>query len=104
MHTLVAAAPGLAGVRARGRGRVPWVSRTVREHIAYRRDNPGDDATSRFINVEVDGRKLSDDEIYSILELVIAGGVGTAASLVTQAWSGSTRTPTSASGSSTTRR
>jgi NADPH-dependent 2,4-dienoyl-CoA reductase/sulfur reductase-like enzyme len=64
---------------------VPWVSTTVREHIAHRRENPSDDATTHFINVEVDGRKMSDDEIYSILERVISGGVGTTASLVTQA-------------------
>jgi cytochrome P450 len=64
---------------------VPWVSRTVREHIAHRRENPSDDATTHFINSEVDGRRMDDDEVYSILELVISGGVGTTASLVTQA-------------------
>jgi len=85
MHTLVAAAPGSPEYVHAAEVAVPWVSQTVREHIAYRREHPSDDATSHFINVEVDGRKMTDDEIYSILELIISGGVGTTASLVTQA-------------------
>lgn len=84
MHTLVSAAPGSPEYVHAAEVAVPWVSRTVREHIAHRRENPADDATTHFINVEVDGRRMDDDEIYSILELVISGGVGTTASLVTQ--------------------
>lgn len=85
MHTLVSASPDSEEYRHAAEVAVPWVSRTVREHIAYRRANPSDDATTHFIEAEVDGRKMDDDEIYSILELVISGGVGTTASLVTQA-------------------
>lgn len=84
MHTLVAAAPGSPEYQHAAEVAVPWVSKTVREHIAYRRENPADDATTHFINSEVDGRRMDDDEVYSILELVISGGVGTTASLVTQ--------------------
>ncbi|MDP3968297.1 MAG: cytochrome P450 [Nocardioides sp.] len=84
MHTLVSAAPGSPEYVHAAEVAVPWVSKTVREHIAHRREHPADDATTHFINVEVDGRKMDDDEIYSILELVISGGVGTTASLVTQ--------------------
>lgn len=84
MHTLVSAAPGSPEYQHAAEVAVPWVSRTVREHIAHRREHPTDDATSHFLEVEVDGRPLTDDEIYSILELVISGGVGTTASLVTQ--------------------
>ena len=84
MHTLVSAAPGSPEYRHAAEVSVPWVSNNVREHIAYRREHPADDATTHFINVEVDGRKMDDDEIYSILELIISGGVGTTASLVTQ--------------------
>lgn len=84
MHTLVSAAPGSPEYQHAAEVAVPWVSKTVREHIAYRREYPGTDATSHFIDVEVNGRKMDDDEIYSILELVISGGVGTTASLVTQ--------------------
>lgn len=84
MHTLVSAAPGTPEYQHAAEVAVPWVSKTVREHIAHRRENPGPDATTHFIEVEVDGRPMDDDEIYSILELVISGGVGTTASLVTQ--------------------
>lgn len=84
MHTLVSAAPGTPEYVHAAEVAVPWVSRTVRDHIAYRRENPGTDATTHFINVDVDDRTMTDDEIYSILELVISGGVGTTASLVTQ--------------------
>lgn len=84
MHTLVAAAPGSPEYVHAAEVAVPWVSKTVREHIAHRRLHPTDDATTHFINVEVDGRPMDDDEIYSILELVISGGVGTTASLITQ--------------------
>ena len=85
MHTLVSAAPGSEEYQHAAEVAVPWVSRTVRDHIAYRREHPADDATTHFIEAEVDGRRMSDEEIYSILELVISGGVGTTASLVTQA-------------------
>lgn len=86
MHTLVSAAPGSAEYRHAAEVAVPWVSNTVREHIAKRRADPTDDATSHFIKTPpVDGRDMTDDEVYSILELVISGGVGTTASLVTQA-------------------
>ena len=84
MHTLVSAAPGTPEYVHAAEVAVPWVSTTVRNHIAHRREHPTDDATTHFINVEVEGRAMSDDEIYSILELVISGGVGTTASLVTQ--------------------
>lgn len=85
MHTLVSAPPGSAAYNHAKDVAVPWVEQTVRAHIAARRENPGEDATTEFITAEVDGRRMTDDEIYSILELLISGGVGTTASLVTQA-------------------
>lgn len=85
MHTLVSAAPSSPEYKHAAEVAVPWVSKTVREHIAKRRANPTEDATSHFIKTPVDGRDMTDDEVYSILELVISGGVGTTASLVTQA-------------------
>lgn len=85
MHTLVSAPPDSAEYSHARDVAVPWVESTVRAHIAERRRNPTDDATSAFIAAELDGRTMTDDEIYSILELLISGGVGTTASLVTQA-------------------
>jgi cytochrome P450 len=85
MHTLVSAPPGSDEYLHAQNVAVPWVEKTVRAHIAARREDPGDDATSALIAAEVDGRPMTDDEIYSIIELLISGGVGTTASLVTQA-------------------
>lgn len=85
MHTLVSAPPDSAEYAHAKDVAVPWVEKTVRAHIAARREQPTDDATSAFLAAELDGRKMTDDEIYSILELLISGGVGTTASLVTQA-------------------
>ena len=84
MHTLVSAAPGSDEYKHAAEVAVPWVKNTVHEHIRYRREHPADDITTYFINSPIDGRPMTDDEIYSILELVISGGVGTTASLVTQ--------------------
>lgn len=84
MHTLVSAAPGTPEYKHAAEVAVPWVTKTVKAHIAKRRENPTDDATSHFIQVDMDGRTMTDEEVYSILELVISGGVGTTASLVTQ--------------------
>ncbi|MFC4001250.1 cytochrome P450 [Prauserella oleivorans] len=84
MHTLVSAPPGSPEYNHAKDVEVPWVEKTVRAHIAARRENPADDATSAFLKADVDGRPMTDDEIYSILELLISGGVGTTASLVTQ--------------------
>lgn len=84
MHTLVSAAPGSDEYRQATEVAVPRVEATVHEHIRHRRENPSDDITTYFIEAEVNGEPMTDDEIYSILELVISGGVGTTASLVTQ--------------------
>lgn len=85
MHTIVTAPPGSPEYVHAGEVAVPWVEKTVREHIRKRRENPTDDATSAFIAAEVDGRPMDDDEIYSILDFIISGGVGTTTSLVTSA-------------------
>lgn len=85
MHTLVAAHPDSAEFKHAKDVSVPWVGETVRSHIRYRRENPGADATTVLINSDVEGRSMDDEEIYSIIELLISGGVGTTASLVTQA-------------------
>ena len=41
--------------------------------LAERRARPGDDLISELVRVEVDGEKLSDEEIYSFLRLLAAG-------------------------------
>jgi cytochrome P450 len=42
-----------------------------------RRANPGDDLISDLVRAEVDGERLSDEEIYSFLRLLLPAGVET---------------------------
>ncbi len=45
--------------------------------LADRRKNPDDDLITELVNVEVDGSKLNDEEIYSFLRLLLPAGVET---------------------------
>jgi cytochrome P450 len=45
--------------------------------LAQRRLRPADDLISELVRVEVDGRKLEDEEIYSFLRLLLPAGVET---------------------------
>ena len=45
--------------------------------IAERRDDPDDGLISLLLGVEVDGQRLSDEEIYSFLRLLLPAGVET---------------------------
>jgi cytochrome P450 len=45
--------------------------------MAERRAAPGDDLISDIVRVEVDGERLSDEEIYSFLRLLLPAGVET---------------------------
>lgn len=84
MHTLIVAPPGSPEQLHALNVEVPWVKETVHRHIRHRREHPGDDVTTALIQADFEGRPLTDDEIYSMIELLISGGVGTTASLVTQ--------------------
>ena len=48
--------------------------------IDERTTNPGDDVISRFIHAEIDGQKMSRDEILDICYLFILGGLDTVTS------------------------
>ena len=63
---------------------IPWMEETITAAIAERRTTPRDDVISVLLNAEVDGAPITDDAVYSIIELLISGGVGTTASLVSQ--------------------
>jgi cytochrome P450 len=63
---------------------LPWCSAQMREVIAARTAEPQDDVISYLVQQEVDGRPITAEEVFSIVELLIAGGVGTTASLVSQ--------------------
>jgi len=45
--------------------------------LAERRAEPADDLISELVNVEVDGQKLDDEEIFSFLRLLLPAGVET---------------------------
>jgi cytochrome P450 len=45
--------------------------------MAERRASPGDDLISDIVRVEVDGERLTDEEIYSFLRLLLPAGVET---------------------------
>jgi cytochrome P450 len=45
--------------------------------MAERRTTPGDDLISDLVRAEVDGERLSDEEIYSFLRLLLPAGVET---------------------------
>jgi cytochrome P450 len=60
------------------------MERQITEAIATRRATPRDDLISHLQAQEVDGAPITDDAVYSLVELLISGGVGTTASLVSQ--------------------
>jgi cytochrome P450 len=55
------------------------------EAIATRRANPEEDLVSFLVGAEVEGRRLSDDEVLEIVSLVFQGGVDTTTSLMANA-------------------
>ncbi|MER7015758.1 cytochrome P450 [Saccharopolyspora sp. NPDC000359] len=55
---------------------------TVRDVIPQRRADPGDDLISFLTQVEIDGEKISDDDIVAVCNAVIPGGVDTTTALL----------------------
>lgn len=64
---------------------LPYLTSQLEDVIAARRAQPQDDAISFILQQEVDGRPLTDEEAFGMIELLISGGVGTTASLTGQA-------------------
>ncbi|NCL73423.1 cytochrome P450 [Rhodococcus sp. YH1] len=84
-HQALAGIPGSDDYRHAMEVDFPYLGDRMRETIRARRENPTDDIISYLVQQEVDGRPLNDFEMYSIVDLLLAGGVGTTASLVSQA-------------------
>lgn len=59
----------------------PYLEERTREVIAARRAHPTDDIISYLVQSEVDGRPVTDEEVFSMVDLLLSGGVGTTASL-----------------------
>jgi cytochrome P450 len=83
-HAVLAAVPGSEEYMQATTVDLPYLSRQMREVIATRRANPTDDVISYLVQQEVDDRSITDEEVFSMIELLLAGGVGTTASLVSQ--------------------
>jgi hypothetical protein len=64
------------------------------ELIADRRANPGDDLVSALCAAEVDGDRLTDDEITAFLFLMVVAGNETTTKLLAHAWYWAWRNPT----------
>jgi len=52
----------------------------LRDRIAERRADPGEDFTSYVLAADIDGRKLTEDEVFGICFLVFIGGLDTVGS------------------------
>ncbi len=84
LHAMLSGVPGSpAHVEASQVG-VPWMAEQLRQAIAERRVAPTSDLISYLLRQQVDGRPITDHEAHSMIELLISGGVGTTASLVSQ--------------------
>lgn len=81
-HAVLAAVPGSEEYVQATEVEMPYLSQQMREVIAARRAEPKDDTISYLVTQVVDGRPVTDDEVFSMVELLLAGGVGTTASLV----------------------
>jgi cytochrome P450 len=64
------------------------------EMIAERRTTPTDDLTSALILADIDGDRLSDDEVTSFLFLMVVAGNETTTKLLANAWYWAWRFPT----------
>jgi cytochrome P450 len=63
---------------------LPYGTEQMHAAITARTAEPRDDVISYLVQQEVDGRPITHDEVFAIVELLVSGGVGTTASLVSQ--------------------
>jgi cytochrome P450 len=63
---------------------LPYLDSLTWDVIRRRREEPRQDIISYLVSQEIDDRPITDDEVFSIVDLLISGGVGTTASLVSQ--------------------
>ena len=83
-HAVLASEPGSAEYVRAATVELPSLSRQMAEVIAARHKEPRDDVISFLVHQEIDGAPTSEDHVFSMIELLIAGGTGTTASPVGQ--------------------
>lgn len=64
---------------------MPYLVDVIKQTIHEHKENPTDDAVSFIVQQEIEGRPITAEESFAMLELLISGGVGTTASLTGQA-------------------
>ena len=84
LHSVLADSPGSPAHTHAVEVDIPWMEEQITAAIAARRRQPTGDLISHLLAQEVDGAPITDDAAYSMIELLISGGVGTTASLVSQ--------------------
>lgn len=84
LHSVLADSPGSPAHTHSVEVDIPWMEGQITEAIAARRKESRDDLISYLLAQEVEGEPIGDEAAYSIIELLISGGVGTTASLVSQ--------------------
>lgn len=83
-HATIAHRPGHPDFD-RAVANVPAMLARLGEVAARRRAQPGDDLPSALATMEVDGRRLGDDELRSVLWNLVGGGLDTTTSLTSLA-------------------
>ena len=81
-HALLIAVPGTEEFDQAVKVDLPHLEEVTRGIIAARRAEPAQDIISYLVGTEVDERPVTDDEVFAIVDLLLSGGVGTTASLV----------------------
>ncbi|MCF8541997.1 MAG: cytochrome P450 [Candidatus Nanopelagicales bacterium] len=81
VHDIFSAAPG-SERGYRGGMALGWLEQRMRQLLTARRAEPADDVISYLVTQsDADGRPFTDDELVSVMFLLIAGGVDTTTSL-----------------------
>jgi cytochrome P450 len=83
-QALLVAEPGGEQYRQMVEVDLPFISRQIEETIADRRREPKDDAISFLVSQAIDGVTLTDFEVFSMVDLLLAGGTTTTSALVSQ--------------------
>ncbi|HWG74341.1 MAG TPA: cytochrome P450 [Acidimicrobiales bacterium] len=83
VHDVFGSAPGTERA-ARGKAGMQWMVEEVHSLVHERRADPRDDVVSFLCAQQIEGRPLGDDEVVSMVKLLVGGGMDTTTSLTGQ--------------------